>query len=411
VKKILWIGDGVTPTGFATVNHNIIKYLPEEEYEVHHIAINYFGDPHSYKHKIYPASNPQSMRVGDLYGYNRIGEFVNKDIDMIFILNDIWVITQYLEIIKQLFGENIPKLVVYFPVDGAGYDREWFTNFDIVTKVVVYTEFGKAVVLDAYPELQEKLEVIPHGNDTKTFYPVEDKLKLRKETFDKIPELWEEDAFIVLNANRNQPRKRIDLSLRGFALFAAKKPKNVRYYHHAGLKDAGWDILSLVKQIDRDFFKLGLLEDGDTLLQDRIIVTNLEKQVQKVPIEKLNEVYNLCNVGINTSLGEGWGLISTEHAATRAAQVVPNHTACAELFHDCGILVDIRQTVNDKDTLLARSFVDIVSLANGLEALYKDKKLREELAEKAYKKFTSDAYNWKNIAKTWNKIFKDVLSE
>jgi len=44
-KKVLFIGDGVTPTGFSTVTHNIIRNLPKEEFEIHHLAVNYRGDP------------------------------------------------------------------------------------------------------------------------------------------------------------------------------------------------------------------------------------------------------------------------------------------------------------------------------------------------------------------------------
>ena len=31
-------------------------------------------------------------------------------------------------------------------------------------------------------------------------------------------------------------------------------------------------------------------------------------------------------------MGEGWGLVSFEHASTGAAQIVPDHTACAALW-------------------------------------------------------------------------------
>lgn len=410
MKKILWVGDGVTPTGFATVNHNIIKNLPREKYEVHHLAINYYGDPHPYEHLVYPASTPQSLQRGDVYGFTRLEDILDMKPDMVFILNDIWVTAKYLEIIKNKLKDNFPPIVVYYPVDGAGYQREWFKDFDIVTKVVVYTDFGKRVTLSVYPEAEDKIEVLPHGNDTTVFYPLENKKELRKQTFAKIPELWEDDSFIVLNANRNQPRKRLDLSIKAFALFALGKPSNVRYYHHAGLKDAGWDILRLVKQIDRAFLNQGVLKPEDVKLEDRLVVTNMEQMVQKVSLEELNRIYNLADVGINTSLGEGWGLTATENAATRVAQIVPNHTACAELFHDCGLLTNIIQTVNDPQTLVYRSFIDVDNLANQLQYLYENPDVRKDLAEKGFTKFTSDEYKWESIAKRWETLFESVLT-
>ena len=118
MRKVLFVGDGVTPTGFATVLHNIIDNLPDT-YEVHHLAINYWGDPHDYTHKIYPAATPRSLQMGDVMGYTRLEEFVDKGFDAIFILNDIWVLDRYLDRIKELWKdakEDIPKIVVYYPV-------------------------------------------------------------------------------------------------------------------------------------------------------------------------------------------------------------------------------------------------------------------------------------------------------
>jgi D-inositol-3-phosphate glycosyltransferase len=42
--------------------------------------------------------------------------------------------------------------------------------------------------------------------------------------------LW--DGFFVLNANRNNTRKRIDLTIEAFAAFARGKPETVRLYLH-----------------------------------------------------------------------------------------------------------------------------------------------------------------------------------
>lgn len=411
MKKILWVGDGVTPTGFATVNHNIIKHLPQDELEVHHLAINYYGDPHPYEHKIYPATTPQSISVGDLYGYNRLIQMI-LDIrpDMIFILNDVWVIMKYLNILKNnIKPEAMPQIVVYFPVDGQGYNKQWFKDFDIVDRITVYTEFGKEVVLKADPKLKDKLEVIPHGTDILTFRPL-DRETTRRKVFEQVPELWE-DAFIVLNVNRNQPRKMLTLSLEAFAKFAAGKPKGVRYYHHAGLLDAGWDIIGVVKSIDKQYLEKGILSKGDMLLEERLLVTNEDPGIQKVSLEELNEIYNTADVGINTSVGEGWGLTATEHAATRVAQIVPNHTACAELFGDCGLTTDIIMTLYDQQTLLLRKYIDSNHLAEQLEMLYADKELRESLAQKGYEKFTAVEYRWETIAQTWKKLFEEVLGE
>jgi hypothetical protein len=60
-----------------------------------------------------------------------------------------------------------------------------------------------------------------------------------------------EDTFIVFNGNRNQPRKRIDLTIKGFIEFAKDKP-DARLWLNMGSKDMGWEIIPLFKRVARD---------------------------------------------------------------------------------------------------------------------------------------------------------------
>jgi hypothetical protein len=69
--RLLAIGDGVTPTGIARIVHSVLRRLPKVQYEIHHLAHNYFGDPHEEPWKIYPASIG-----GPGYGFHRVRELV-----------------------------------------------------------------------------------------------------------------------------------------------------------------------------------------------------------------------------------------------------------------------------------------------------------------------------------------------
>ena len=220
VKKVLWISDGVKPTGFATVAHNVIKRLPKN-WQVHHLAVNYTGDPHEYSHKIYPA-----MIGGDVWGFNRLESFAQNKFDAIFILNDLWVVDQYLDLIKKTWNK-IPPIMVYFPVDAENFDEDWFRHFDIVTIPVVYTKFGKRVCKSTKDGLDYR--IVPHGVDSNVFHKM-DKAKARDVIFKQYSEL--KDGFFFLNVGRNQPRKRLDIALEAFKLFSDDKD-GVYYYHHA----------------------------------------------------------------------------------------------------------------------------------------------------------------------------------
>jgi glycosyltransferase involved in cell wall biosynthesis len=390
--KGLWIGDAVTPTGFSRVNHSIIGNLPKDDYEIDVLGINYYGDPHEYPLKIYPAASK-----GHVYGFNRVKEFGNKEYDFIFLLNDAWILSEYIKALKETFKEKLPPIITYMPVDSTRFDPLWFKDFDAVKKLCVYTQYGYDVTKEAVPELNPI--IIPHGTDTETFYKIDEpKSALKDKVFPHTDEFRE--SFIFLNANRNQPRKRIDISFEGFVIFAKDKPNNVKYYHHAGIEDVGWDIIRLARLLSKKY---------GYNAEEKLIVTNMNRGVQQVTDEKLNEIYNSCEVGINTGMGEGWGLTSAEHAVTHAAQLVPDHSACRELFSDCGLLIPTAHEICFERTCTYGVMTLPEQVAESMEKIYSDNELREDLADRAYKKFRSPEYKWKNIAQTWDSIIKEVI--
>ena len=387
-KQFLFIGDGVTPTGFSQVMHGIIGNMPKRSYNVVHLAVNYHGDPHEFDWQIYPAD----AGSGNYLGINRIrNNFSLIKWDGIFILNDVWVIDKYLKVIKESF-KRVPPIVVYFPVDAKYLDRSWFANFDIVNRACVYTKFAYDEVMKVFP--LENLTIIPHGTDLDTFKQLStDRTPVKQTVFSGKPEYI--DSFIFLNANRNQERKRYDLTLKGFSLFAKDKPENVLLYCHCGIKDVGWDIVKLASRYEVD---------------NRLILTNVNPGIQAIPAERLNMIYNACDVGINTSVGEGWGLTATEHAVTGAVQIVPDHSACRELFEDCGVLIPVSQPHVNKDVLTEGGVVSPEDIANSLNFVYNNKDMLERLSKKCKDKFSSEEYTWKYIVKNqWLPVFEEVF--
>lgn len=391
--KGLWIGDAVTPTGFARVNHSILGNLPENKYEIDVLGINYYGDPHKYTDlKIYPAASK-----GHIYGFNRVVEFGNNKYDFIFLLNDAWILSEYIKALKETFKENLPPIIVYMPVDSTDFDPNWFKEFDAVSRLCVYTQYGYDVVRQAVPDLNPI--IVPHGTDTETFYKIDKpSADIKDMVFPNTTQFRE--SFIFLNANRNQPRKRNDISFEGFAIFSKNKPDNVKYYHHAGIEDVGWNIIRLARLLSK--------KHGHDV-EKRLIITNMNQGVQRVTDKKLNEIYNACEVGINAGLGEGWGLTSVEHAATHAAQLVPDHSACRELFSDCGLLMPTAHEICLERTCTYGKMVLPEAVADSMEKIYQDSELRRELAQRSYEKFRSPEYEWKNIAKTWDTMFEEVI--
>jgi glycosyltransferase involved in cell wall biosynthesis len=381
--KVLWIGDGGVATGFARVNHSIIDNLPEDKYEAHHLAVNYRGDPYpNTKSLMYPA-----MIGGDIYGMTRLPGLIKKiKPDIIFILNDTWILPNYLHYIPE--GQ---KVVTYFPVDAKPLEAEWCKAIAERTTPVAYTEFGREAMLEQ-TDVKTDIRVIPHGIDTKTFYPI-DMLAARAE-LEGVPP----DSFVVLNSNRNQPRKRIDLTIKGFAKFAKDKPQNVKLYLHMGRIDAGWDIISLCE-------RYGILS--------RLLLTSLELGPNNyVSDERLNVIYNSADVGLNTSMGEGWGLCSMEMAVCRKAQILTECSANTELYGEGrGYLMPVDHYDTYPMILTDGAVVSEDTVAEALEYYYSNPQVREADAQAIYDYFTQPKFDWKNIAGLWDELFDEVLSK
>ena len=100
-------------------------------------------------------------------------------------------------------------------------------------------------------------------------------------------------------------------------------------------------------------------------------------------------------MGVNTSQKEGWGLVSFEHAATGGAQIVPRHTACAELW-------------DDGDGLFFEGGRE--GVAEAMEILYRDVVHRQKIAEAGYHLARRSEYSWQRIADEWGRLLRGLLA-
>jgi glycosyltransferase involved in cell wall biosynthesis len=327
--RVLFCGDLVTPTGFSTVNHAIIENL-DKKFEVIGLGINYFGDPHPYKFPIFPASSK-----GDLYGLNRLDSILDMiQPELIFILNDVWVIDKFLEKIESHFKdkkESLPKVVVYFPVDAEEHDSEWYQHFDdVVSCACVYTQFGKKVASKAKPLYS--FGVVPHGVDNKVYFQLfENRQEAKKLLFTKenLNSLVKE-SFIFLNSSRNQPRKKLDLTLEAFKLFSEGKPDNVRIYMHCFAPGTNIYTNTGIKNIE------------DISIGDSVIThTGSTKTVANTFSREYNDkIINISSVG-NEDI-----LVTKEHPILAIHTDICNRHPVHKCLLGCGQAYKIQDTGN-----------------------------------------------------------------
>lgn len=308
---------------------------------------------------------------------------------LVLLLNDLWMLQPYMHTLARV--RDALSIVAYVPLDGEIVDDRLVAPLADVDHFVAFTEFGKRQIV-AFG--RDEVGVIPHGVDTGTFHPLPGgRDEARRRLFPDEPE-WR-DAFIVLNANRPLERKRIDLTLEGFARFARGKPAGVRLWLHHAIMDADEHerIVALVERLEIRG-RVRLSEPGAPPLTD----------------DELNLVYNACGIGLNTAMGEGWGLVSFEHAATGAAQIVPRSSACAELWEGAAELVDAAETGVPPFSPLAMRTVSAADVAAALERLYADRDRLQATSLASYRNATRAEYRWDAIAAQWRGLFDDVVA-
>jgi len=389
--KVLWCGDIVAMTGFARVTENVI-YRLKDHFEIVVLGNNWWGDPCDQQKdfKMYPSSNRFQTAP---FGEQRIREIVEREEpDVVFSINDMWIINEQYRQIQDLHQQKKFKFVGYAPMDSYGWTgciADTANNWDAL---VSYTEFGAYEFVKG--GITKPIAVIPHGVTPGQFYPM-DKQECRKQLGLK-PE-----SFIVFNGNRNQFRKRIDITINAFAQFAVDKPE-AQLYLHMGMKDQGWEIMNTFA---KEMAKVNLDPNN------RLVMTNQGDQPPNVPFEMLNVIYNAVDVGINTCKGEGWGLVNFEHAACRVPQVVPNHTSCKEIFEGCGEL--IRCDHVDMDTNYSREMPcpSADHLTEILNELYHYPDRRQRVANACYERVTDPQFHWDTVASQFGGVFEDALNQ
>ena len=256
--------------------------------------------------------------------------------------------------------------------------------------LATYTEFGKKEIeIMGYTK---PVDIIGHGTDFEKFFPL-DKAECRRDL--GVPD----DVFIVFNGNRNQPRKRIDLTIKAFLKFAKDKD-DARLWLNMGSKDLGWDLVPLFKRVARDE---GVDPTG------KLILTSPHFSVDNcLTIEMLNKVYNAADIGINTCIGEGWGLVNTEHGSVGVAQLVPDHTSLAEIFDELP-RIPSNGSETDRNYGLERFQPDPQSAAEILTYYYENRDVLKEHGQWCYKRLHEEEFTWPYIQQKLLKIVKRTL--
>ena len=390
MKKLLFIGDGPdVPSGFGLATREILDRV-RYEYDTTVLGINHRGDPGTVDYPVYVASADNEP-----FGTRRLHELCKiVKPDIIVIQQDGWNIPGYVQTLraKKPNGEYyypdhaaIP-VVAAVAVDGQNFQGAWL---DGISSAIFWTQF-------ALEEARKggytgAAQVIPLGVHLETYHPVGKQEALHNLGLDVLG-----DKFIIGNINRNQPRKRWDLTIKYFAewVHAYKITNACLFLHAAPTGDMGVDVRQLTHYYG----------------VHQMLAFREPEAFAAVSEDVMRDTYNCFDVQVSTTQGEGFGLTTLEGMACGVPQIVPNWSALGDWAKRGAWIVPCPTTV------VGPPFVNVIGgvpdekiFVIALQRMYIDARARENNSKAALECAQQPCFRWNNIGEAWVATLDGVL--
>lgn len=315
--------------------------------------------------------------------------------DVVVIFNDLMVLTSVLNEVKDAPNRKDFKIIAY--VDQVYLcQRKDFLAFvnQHADAVIAFTPEWKDCIVKQGIRLPTYY--LPHGFNPRTYFPIPKELARRH--FGISPK-----DFLVLNLNRNQPRKRWDTCMQAFAEVVRRLPDApVKLAIGTDLKGA-WDLKELY---ERELVKRGVPVE---LGMSRLVIPG---HPQMLTDEETNILYNIADIGINTCDGEGFGLCNFEQAAMGIPQVIPRLGGFVHIFD-----TSYATLVEPKLSLYVDATRDGVGgeaqlscaddFADAIVRYYEDRKLMAEHGRRG-REVLRERFSWDKIADRFHAILRSV---
>jgi len=228
-KRILWAGTHIHQSnGYSRVMYYITKYLGNyDDIEltiygfqnfVNNCQSNVLRNDINSNIVIYDAyANEDPKRNG--FGEKEIGDYIKKNPqDFIIIFNDAMITTAITATIINECGDCKDKFKLISYMDQVyTYQKKDYINIlnTYYDSIIAFTPYWKDIAYKLGIRKDMKIHILPHGFDHNLYYPIEQSIA-------RIYYNYNEDDFMVLNLNRNQPRKRWDTTIMAWAEFVEK---------------------------------------------------------------------------------------------------------------------------------------------------------------------------------------------
>jgi glycosyltransferase involved in cell wall biosynthesis len=251
---------------------------------------------------------------------------------------------------------------------------------------------------------KDKISFIPHSIPKDIFYPL-DKEIIQK---NKIVLLGEErkDHFVCLWVNRNAKRKRPSDAIWAWKIFLD------------GIeKDYGHRNATLIMHTEPND------QEGPNLF-NVVEILGLKNNVffsrDRIDFEKMNVIYNMCDVTLTMSYAEGFGLSTLESMMTGTPIIAPKTGGLTRQVVDHkdgsenGVALPIElQTLVGSQTVpyIYEDYVSAETTARGIRKIYDlDENKKADLDSKVYK-YASEEFDYQKTVDAWHESMISAIDE
>lgn len=398
-KKLLWLSDSpFVGTGYATMTYNILNGLSDNGFECHSIMHNTPGQDILPGTKLKDGTEFKFTMHGcgrEKYSRDKVLQLLKELKPNLFgVLLDTFMLKE-----AKFVGLNLSpaKTFFYYPTDGEPHlplsAEEVFTSGTFQYPIAM-AKRGQQQVKEAH---NIDAHYIPHAVHPDRFKPLTGDKKLKN------IEKWSQRFGIDLSNKkiiglvaRNQGRKMLDRMIPIMHLIRQKVPNAVCLMHTDPFDSASYfNMIDYISKYN---------------LENKFIFTGLNF-LNPFSYEEVTELYNLMDVFLLTTTGEGFGVPIIEAMGCEVPVVATNFTTTQELVidNDAGFGIDVSDYIMGSWNVM-RAVCSIPDAAEKVSLILNDEKLQKRLGKNGRKAVLKE-YTWDIVIKEWVRYLNKILKE
>lgn len=379
--RLLLVGQAAQKSGYARVLRSLAPRLARDS------DASYFTVNTRIPVLLPGVEGVAPNRVSDPFGLAQLPEVVvDRAPDVVLACHDATVLAHYARLVRT--HRPATRVVLYVALEFDELYPSTARGLCLADELVCYTRTAAQWLAGRLSEhvptaRQPDIRVLPHGLDPRVFGPIgsdgavsgtpaaRSAARSTARAMLGLPD----SGPLILNANRDTPRKRLDVAVRAFAAMADVVPEASLVLVHGAAQRA------LARELG---------------IGDRLIVPD-----QPPDDATLNRYFNATDIGFNTCTAEGWGLVAMEHASAGVAQVMPGHPALREIWGRSAAFVPcLTSPVAGFGPTTAPDHARV------LAGLLTQPDRRRRLDRAAHQLASSPELGWDAIAERWSEVLR-----